>query len=609
MNTGVATAQARSAVDWENPYPGLKAFTEADSVFFFGRSAEQLELFRLVKRSVLTTCFGASGLGKTSLLGAGLFPQLRAALFFPILVRLDFSPRAAELALQLKQRISEEVKDRQVEAPLPDDGETLWEYFHRARFWDRSSRLLMPVLVLDQFEEVFTLGAGDHRVKPFWEEAANLIENRIPSSQLDRFVNSDDPSDFSLDRQHYRVVFSLREDYLPHLEDLQSVIPSLGQNRFRLTQMAGTHALEAILKPGKEIVTEDVALEILRVACGRAQTDRIGDLRAALPELRVEPTLLSLFCHELNNRRASSGMKQITIDLLKDSGDQIVSDFYERCLKDRKPAVRAFVEIHLLTGSGFRRAEAVEEATRLPGVTTADIDELVNRRLLRTERRLGIPHVELTHDVLTGVVAESRNRRLHDEARRRLRLRIGIVAAVCIGIIVTLAFATKQASDRAKEASDREEIERTRKKEFQDLLDQYNALTAQQPSPELQQLRAQAIQATQQDVCVKYDLCRYNRTTWRQAFLRDATSGTWQVLVLSLASGSLQSAEAAKKTFQNRFPNQDFEVLQTANAEGGNAQYAVVIAQGLNDARVADRITNFVHEAGIEKGAFKRQRQ
>jgi hypothetical protein len=616
MTISAANTETGNAVDWQNPYLGLKAFTEADSIFFFGRSAEQLELFRMVKRSVLTTCFGASGLGKTSLLGAGLFPQLRAALFFPILVRLDFSPGGADLALQVKQRIAEEVRDRGIDAPPAHETETLWEFFHRARFWDRSTRLLMPVLVLDQFEEVFTLGAGDERVRRFWEEMANLIENRIPSSEVDRFANSDETSDFSLDQQHYRVVLSLREDYLPHLEDLQAVIPSLGHNRFRLTAMDGVRALEAILRPGKEIVTEDVALEILRVTCGRGVTNRIPDLSQALTELRVEPTLLGLFCHELNTRRTNAGLKHISMDLLKGSGDQIVSDFYERCLGDRKPAVRAFVEDRLLTGSGFRRAEALEEVIRLPGVTSGDIDELVNRRLLRTERRLGIPHVELTHDVLTAVVAESRNRRLHRTARRRLWLRTGAAAAVvCLGIAVALVWAlvrAKEASDSAKEATEKAQREESQKIAYRELLDRYNTLTAgldKQASPDLQKLREQAAQATQQDICDKYGLCGYTRARWRQEFLRAADTGTWHVLVVSLTSGNLQSAEAARKALQERFPNQDFEVLQTADAGGGNSQYAVVIAQGLTDSRVADRITGFTREAGIEKGAFKRQRR
>src|SRR5205807_7616715 len=103
------------------------------------------------------------------------------------------------------------------------------------------------------------------------------------------------------------------------------------------------------------------------------------------------------------------------------------------------------------TGSGFRRAEPVEEAVRMPGITMEDIDELVNRRLLRTETRLGIPHVELIHDVLTGVASESRNRRRQDEARRRLRWRISLAGTMCLAVMVTLAFFAKRYADNARQ--------------------------------------------------------------------------------------------------------------------------------------------------------------
>jgi hypothetical protein len=520
MGDNLVGVSTRSLMDWQHPYPGLKAFTEADVAFFYGRKAEQSELFRMVKRLVLTTCFGASGLGKTSVLGAGLFPLLREALFFPVLTRLDFSPSGGGLVAQVKRRFRQEAAQWQVEMPEPESQETLWEYFHRARFWDKGNRLLMPVLVLDQLEEIFTLGAGDQRVSQFKQELADLIENRIPASARHRFADSDEPPPFSLDRQHYRVLLSLREDFLPHLEDFQSVIPSLSQNRFRLTAMNGVQALEAILKPGKEVVTREVALEIVRVICGRAAVG-IEDLTQALDRLLVEPTLLSLFCHELNNLRTSAGLQSITSYLLKGAGDQIVIDFYERTLSDRKAEVRTFVEERLLTGSGFRRAEAVEDAIRLLGVTRADIDELVNRRLLRTEERLGIPHVELIHDVLTGVVGQSRNRRRLEEEKRRQRARIlrrsAIAAVLCLVVIAGLAWEAVRAREQATQAQLLADQEATLARTNRQLLQRYDELAKKlerQASPTeraaFSDLRAQV---TEQDVCAKYALCGYNRIT------------------------------------------------------------------------------------------------
>lgn len=69
MKDNVDGVSTRSLMDWQLPYPGQKAFTEDHAAFFYGRRAEESELLRMVKRLVLIKCFGASVLGKTSLLG------------------------------------------------------------------------------------------------------------------------------------------------------------------------------------------------------------------------------------------------------------------------------------------------------------------------------------------------------------------------------------------------------------------------------------------------------------------------------------------------------------------------------------------------------------
>ena len=80
--------EAHTGVDEQQPFPGLRSFTEDAQAYFFGRSREAAELIRLVKRDVATVLFGRSGLGKTSLIQAGLFPLLRVDNFLPIPVRL-----------------------------------------------------------------------------------------------------------------------------------------------------------------------------------------------------------------------------------------------------------------------------------------------------------------------------------------------------------------------------------------------------------------------------------------------------------------------------------------------------------------------------------------
>ena len=72
-------------------YPGPRPFADTveDSALFFGRSMESEELFLRVLSVPLFVQFGKSGLGKTSLLQASLFPRLRQKPFLPVMIRLN----------------------------------------------------------------------------------------------------------------------------------------------------------------------------------------------------------------------------------------------------------------------------------------------------------------------------------------------------------------------------------------------------------------------------------------------------------------------------------------------------------------------------------------
>ena len=100
MTAGDAVASVQggdATVSIDNPWPGLLAFRETDQGYFQGRRRETDDLFRLVMRERLVVFFGLSGLGKSSLLQAGLFPLLRREQLFPVYLRLDFSPERPDL--------------------------------------------------------------------------------------------------------------------------------------------------------------------------------------------------------------------------------------------------------------------------------------------------------------------------------------------------------------------------------------------------------------------------------------------------------------------------------------------------------------------------------
>ncbi len=450
---------ASISIDPENPWLGLSSYTEESRAYFHGRDEEAAELARRVQRKNLTVLFGQSGLGKTSLLRAGLVPRLRSEGFCPVYVRVDYNPESPPPSEQIKQAIfrATAAAGHWTRPGTAIEGESLWEFLHHRGdlLRESSGRTLLPLLIFDQFEEIFTLAqaddAGRLRAREFLADLADLVENRPPEA-LEARLEDDEAAaeDFDFARADYRILIALREDYLAHLESVKGIMPSITQNRMRLARMTGAQALSAIVGPGGRLVSQEVAESIVRFIAGGAE----------LGNAEVEPSLLSLVCRELNNVRLAKGRTEISADLLAGSRDTILTEFYERALADQPEGVRRFIEDELLTESGYRESLAEERVIKaLAGAGAAPdaLAKLVDRRLLRIEERLDMRRVELTHDVLCSVVGSSRDLRHEREARdeaerqlaaqreretatRRALVRARTIAAVCaVMMVIALA--------------------------------------------------------------------------------------------------------------------------------------------------------------------------
>lgn len=449
---------AAPAVDENNPWPGLLAFSESFARFFFGRSVELDDLFRRVRRETLTVLYAQSGLGKTSLVQAGLFPKLREEGFLPVPIRLDYGEAEAGVrgdadppGRQITQAIANAIRDRglrETSNPLAAPGP--WEYLHDLKFAlpDETGSPLTPVLIFDQFEELFTLGMGRRDEGQFADRViqvlGDLIENR-PPRELDRQLKQDptlvDRYDFT--RSNYRVLLSLREDYLPHLHGLREEFGSIILNNVRLTRFDRKQALEVVERPAakRALVTRRVAEAIVRTVAGRDTTEEVappprgGAARAQEPvsredpgeRLEVDPALLSLFCRELNNLRIERGESSISLELVARSKETVLRDFYLGCFKDLspppEPGVKAFVEDYLLTPKGYRDRLTLERAREIlvneyHGQAN-ELAVLVGRRLLQIEERGKLPQIELTHDVLAPIALRERTERVHNEELRQ----------------------------------------------------------------------------------------------------------------------------------------------------------------------------------------------
>ncbi len=177
----------------QNPYPGLAAFNESDADRFFGREIEVRSLWRKITSRRLVAVIGPSGIGKSSLLRAGVAP--RAPPGWRVVV---FTPGESP-ALSLARALAPDHSgDPAAVARLVgfNDADTALAVVSRWRGQFREA-----VLVVDQFEELFTLN-------PREVQAAFI-------GMLRRLVDAAD----------VHVVLAMRDDFLFHCEQYPQIAP------------------------------------------------------------------------------------------------------------------------------------------------------------------------------------------------------------------------------------------------------------------------------------------------------------------------------------------------------------------------------------------------
>ena len=174
-----------------SPFKGLAALedSELDALFFFGRERERAVLVANLLAARLTVLYGESGVGKSSLLGAGVVRELRAL--------------APDAVVALRDSWSGSVVEALDEVRGAEEA----------------------YLVLDQFEEYF-LYHGD-------DDSGALLHD-LPELLGDTRVN---------------VLVSVREDSLARLDAFKARIPSVFGNQVRLEHLDREAARSAILGP------------------------------------------------------------------------------------------------------------------------------------------------------------------------------------------------------------------------------------------------------------------------------------------------------------------------------------------------------------------------
>lgn len=204
-----------------SPFKLLQAYDKGDTGIYFGRENETLQLSEALMRSKFLLLYGASGTGKTSLIQCGLPGMFSPRDWLPIFVRrgTDFvaSLRAAVLE-QYSSRFELRYPGRPVnipaDLPLRDAIKRLFSIAY------------VPVyLILDQFEEIFTLG-DETEQDQFFRELGNL---RLFEDDL-----------------FCKLLIVTREEYIAHFYRYEKELPFLFEQRFRVEKMRREQLLQVV---------------------------------------------------------------------------------------------------------------------------------------------------------------------------------------------------------------------------------------------------------------------------------------------------------------------------------------------------------------------------
>jgi WD40 repeat protein/predicted nucleic acid-binding Zn-ribbon protein len=375
------------AVEWpvdKSPFPGLRAFTDEDETIFFGRGRETDALVKQVAESPFVVVVGASGSGKSSLVGAGLIPRLRTNAISSENTGskdwyvVSFTPGNqpfANLAGALMDTVpalhaskprtyAKEWNDFTVNLQEKSDSLTitLSNALKREKDW------VEILLFIDQFEELFTLTPPDLR-EPFVLMMAEVAQN-----------------------ERVRVIATLRADFYHRAVEIPELADMLREGSFTLSTPKRDALREMIERPAErahleleeglvERILDDTGSEpgnlalmaymldeIYRISRSErklthAAYDALHGVQGAIGE-RAETVFKSLPGDENNKERALQHIFQELVDV-DDEGNATRRRIHynpEQESQAVQQLVTALIDARLLTGDMDGVLEVAHEA-------------------------------------------------------------------------------------------------------------------------------------------------------------------------------------------------------------------------------------------------------
>lgn len=401
------------------PYPGMAAFGLDHAQWFFGRekvTAEVLDL--LVERlggTGLLMIAGPSGIGKSSLLRAGLLPALGTGRLpgsrnWAQLVFTPTTDPVGQLATQISAHLHADPEV--VTSELLSDPGHLADVLRDmsvAGGDGRDGARIGAVLVVDQFEEVFTLCSDEQRRHVF-------INALCIASRADGVPPA-------------LVVVGMRADFYGRCAAYPGLVEALRRGQVLLGPMNGAELRDAVEKPARAVGLElqsgllDVVLSDLGV----------GDDTAAEPG--YQPGALPLLAHALLATWQQRDGRALTLAGYRLTGGitgavaQTAERVYQQLNPDRQEIARTMLLRMIQLGDGSAdtrrqvdRAGLVEESTDPAGVNEV-LETLTGARLVTTHPTT----VEIVHEAL--IRAWPRLRLWIDNDRAGLLLEQRLVAA------------------------------------------------------------------------------------------------------------------------------------------------------------------------------------
>ena len=408
------------------PYIGLKPFTEQEKDRFFGRNRETNILLDKIRANRLTLLLAASGVGKSSLLQAGIMPTFRADGHAELIYHNSW---AAEPGAALRQSIVNHYAKRPGLSSFGGD-------FTQLSLKDTLLACTLfgsgqQILLLDQFEEFFNYQRFQKGFKTFVEElSAAVLDRSLPAC----------------------FVFSMREDFALELNAFKPFLPGVFDSYFRLEKLTRDQARLAIEQPLQQIgwsfapkqdSKEGLLEQVLDDLAKREQERQFGVQELlALQELPllVEPPHLQIVCRELWDNHRDEAVKQITHAAYHKAGraEGILETYFLRKIGqfNKKEQVLASAAFDHLVGQ--RATKVAHPLGRLAELTRADanalkqvLDKLQDCAVLRRQKRGEEFWYELYHDIFSESI-DKWNREFKHQQRVK-RLTVGTASVLIAG--------------------------------------------------------------------------------------------------------------------------------------------------------------------------------